>query len=103
MIVTGSAKGTTLDALACMDGRFKGLSLLDPAISDPELLHLKTQALTVSHQGKRTSWLVLCAHERRFRIFFFGQRPTKPFVKRFSPIIRQNSTAGLRPAISRLA
>jgi hypothetical protein len=38
VIVTGSANGTTLDALARMGGRFKGLSLLDPAISDPELL-----------------------------------------------------------------
>ena len=29
-----------------MDGRFKGLSLLDPAISDRELLHLKDASIT---------------------------------------------------------
>ena len=42
VIVTGSGNGTnnqiTLDALSRMNGRFKGLALLDPAIGDAELL-----------------------------------------------------------------
>jgi predicted TIM-barrel fold metal-dependent hydrolase len=45
VIVTGSGNGTknqiTLDALQRMNGTFKGLALLDPAISDSELLRLK--------------------------------------------------------------
>jgi predicted TIM-barrel fold metal-dependent hydrolase len=50
VIVTGSANGTnnrtTMDALARMDGNFKGLALLDPAISDGELLRLKNGGIT---------------------------------------------------------
>lgn len=45
VIVTGSANGTnnqvTLDALARLKGNFKGLALLDPAITDAELSKLK--------------------------------------------------------------
>ena len=45
VIVTGSANGTnnriTLDALQRMKGSFKGLALLDPAITDGELAKLK--------------------------------------------------------------
>ena len=45
VIVTGSGNGTnnqiTLDALERMRGSFKGLALLDPAITDAELLQLK--------------------------------------------------------------
>ena len=45
VIVTGSGNGTnnriTLDALQRMKGSFKGLALLDPAITDTELLELK--------------------------------------------------------------
>jgi hypothetical protein len=44
VIVTGSGNGTnnriTLDALKRMNGAFKGLALLDPAISDLELSEL---------------------------------------------------------------
>ena len=44
VIVTGSGNGTnnriTLDALKRMNGAFKGLALLDPAISDSELSEL---------------------------------------------------------------
>jgi len=50
VIVTGSAYGTnnqaTLDALARMRGSFKALALLDPAITDAELLHLKESGFT---------------------------------------------------------
>lgn len=50
MIVTGSAYGTnnqvTLAALARMGGSFKGLALLDPAITDSELLGLKSAGVT---------------------------------------------------------
>lgn len=50
VIVTGSANGTknqvTFDALARMQGNFKGLALLDPAITDPELLKLKNGGFT---------------------------------------------------------
>lgn len=50
VIVTGSANGTnnqvTLDALARMDGKFKGLALLDTAISDGALLQLKNCGFT---------------------------------------------------------
>ena len=50
VIVTGSANGTnnqvTLDALARMDGKFKGLALLDPAITDRELKRLKDTGFT---------------------------------------------------------
>jgi 2-pyrone-4,6-dicarboxylate lactonase len=50
VIVTGSANGTnnkvTLDALARMDGKFKGLALLDTTISDRELLQLKNGGFT---------------------------------------------------------
>lgn len=50
VIVTGSANGTnnqvSLDALARMGGSFKGLALLDPAISDPELVRLKDAGIT---------------------------------------------------------
>jgi len=45
VIVTGSGNGTnnriTLDALKRMDGSFKGLALLDPAVTDSELVELK--------------------------------------------------------------
>lgn len=45
VIVTGSGNGTnnriTLDALKRMDGSFKGLALLDPAVTDSELAELK--------------------------------------------------------------
>jgi 2-pyrone-4,6-dicarboxylate lactonase len=45
VIVTGSGNGTnnriTLDALKRMKGTFKGLALLDPAITEPELAELK--------------------------------------------------------------
>ena len=45
VIVTGSGNGThnqiTLDALHRMNGKFKGLALLDPAIGDGELAKLK--------------------------------------------------------------
>jgi 2-pyrone-4,6-dicarboxylate lactonase len=50
VIVTGSAYGTdnqiTLDALARMSGSFKALALLDPAITDAGLLHLKESGFT---------------------------------------------------------
>jgi len=45
VIVTGSGNGTnnriTLDALKRMNGNFKGLALLDPAVTDSELVELK--------------------------------------------------------------
>ena len=50
VIVTGSANGTnnrvTMDALARMGGKFRGLALLDPSISDGELLRLKNGGIT---------------------------------------------------------
>ena len=50
VIVTGSANGTnnqvTLDALARMGGKFKGLALLDPSITDAGLLRLKVGGMT---------------------------------------------------------
>lgn len=50
VIVTGSGNGTnnqiTLDALARMKGNFKGLALLDPAITDAELAALKEGSFT---------------------------------------------------------
>jgi len=50
VIITGSANGTnnqvTLDALARMGGRFKGLALLDPSVSDADLLLLKDGGIT---------------------------------------------------------
>ena len=50
VIVTGSANGTNnraaLDALVRMKGCFKALALLDPAIKDSELLHLKENGFT---------------------------------------------------------
>ncbi len=50
VIVTGSANGTdnriTLDALQHMKGNFKGLALLDPAITDAELSRLKEGGFT---------------------------------------------------------
>ena len=50
VIVTGSGNGTnnqiTLDALARMNGKFKGLALLNPAITDEELLKLKAGGFT---------------------------------------------------------
>jgi 2-pyrone-4,6-dicarboxylate lactonase len=50
VIVTGSANGTdnriTLDALQHMKGHFKGLALLDPAITDAELSKLKEGGFT---------------------------------------------------------
>jgi predicted TIM-barrel fold metal-dependent hydrolase len=50
VIVTGSANGTnnqvTLDAIARMNGRFKGLALLDPNIGDAELRQLRSGGIT---------------------------------------------------------
>jgi 2-pyrone-4,6-dicarboxylate lactonase len=50
VIVTGSGNGTnnriTLDAIARMQGRFKGLALLDPAITDVDLTHLRNSGFT---------------------------------------------------------
>ena len=50
VIVTGSANGTnnqiTLDALAQRPGSFKALALLDPAIEDRKLVHLKESGFT---------------------------------------------------------
>ncbi|HSQ12466.1 MAG TPA: amidohydrolase family protein [Candidatus Deferrimicrobium sp.] len=50
IIVTGSANGTnnqvTLDALARMGEKFKGLALLDAAITEVELLRLKDGGFT---------------------------------------------------------
>ncbi|HEV8724094.1 MAG TPA: amidohydrolase family protein [Candidatus Binatia bacterium] len=50
VIVTGSGNGTnnqiTLDALQQMKGSFKGLALLDPAITDAELMQLKIGGFT---------------------------------------------------------
>ena len=50
VIVTGSANGTnntiTLDALARMGGRFKGLALLDPSITEAGLLRLENGGIT---------------------------------------------------------
>ena len=50
VIVTGSGNGTnnriTLDAIARMQGKFKGVALLDPAISDAELRQLKDGGFT---------------------------------------------------------
>jgi 2-pyrone-4,6-dicarboxylate lactonase len=50
VIVTGSGNGTnnqiTLDALQQMQGSFKGLALLEPAISDTALLNLKEAGFT---------------------------------------------------------
>jgi 2-pyrone-4,6-dicarboxylate lactonase len=50
VIVTGSGNGTnnriTLDALARMNGKFKGLALLDPNIDDTELRNLKHSGFT---------------------------------------------------------
>src|SRR5215212_9180805 len=50
VIVTGSGNGTnnqiTLDAIARMNGRFKGLALLDPNVSEAELQRLKTGGFT---------------------------------------------------------
>jgi 2-pyrone-4,6-dicarboxylate lactonase len=50
VIVTGSGNGTnnqiTLDALTRMNGRFKGLALLDPAVGDAELVKLKDAGFT---------------------------------------------------------
>ena len=50
VIVTGSANGTnnqvTSDALTRGNGKFKGLALVDPAISDTELVRLKEGGFT---------------------------------------------------------
>ena len=50
VIVTGSANGTnnrvTLDALARMREKFKGLALLDPTVTDSELTALKNAGMT---------------------------------------------------------
>lgn len=50
VIVTGSANGTdnriTVDALKRMDGKFKGLALLDPAVSDAELRRFADSGIT---------------------------------------------------------
>ena len=59
VIVTGSGNGTnnriTLDALRRMNGKFKGVALLDPAISDTDLLTLKDGGFTgfrIKAEGK---------------------------------------------------
>jgi predicted TIM-barrel fold metal-dependent hydrolase len=59
VIVTGSANGTnnqvTLDAVARMNGQFKALALLDPAITDGALARLKENHFTgfrVKKNGK---------------------------------------------------
>jgi predicted TIM-barrel fold metal-dependent hydrolase len=50
VIVTGSGNGTnnriTLDAIARMQGRFKGVALLDPHVTDPELVCLRESGFT---------------------------------------------------------
>jgi 2-pyrone-4,6-dicarboxylate lactonase len=50
VIVTGSGNGTnnriTLDAIARMNGKFKGVALLDPSVSDTELRQLKDGGFT---------------------------------------------------------
>ena len=50
VIVTGSGNGTnnriTLDALARMKGNFKAVALLDPAVTDGELIQLKDGGFT---------------------------------------------------------
>ena len=50
VIVTGSANGTnnqiSLDALARMQGNFKALALLDPSVTDNELLRMKNCGFT---------------------------------------------------------
>ncbi len=50
VIVTGSANGTrnqvTMDALAMMNGGFKALALLNPFITDAELVRLKESGFT---------------------------------------------------------
>ncbi len=50
VIVTGSANGTnnqaTLDALKRIGGKFKGLALLDPAVTDAELQRFKDGGIT---------------------------------------------------------
>ncbi|MBM2804066.1 MAG: Amidohydro-rel protein [Deltaproteobacteria bacterium] len=50
VIVTGSGNGTnnriSLDAIARMEGKFKGVALLDPAIGDAELRQLKEGGCT---------------------------------------------------------
>ena len=50
VIVTGSGNGTnnriTLDALKRMNGDFKGLALLDPAVTDSELTELKERGFS---------------------------------------------------------
>ena len=50
VIVTGSGNGTdnriTLDALKRMNGAFKGLALLDPAVTDTQLRELKDGGIT---------------------------------------------------------
>ena len=50
VIVTGSANGTnnrvTMDALARMAGKFKGLALLDPSMTDADLLRLNNGGIT---------------------------------------------------------
>ena len=50
VIVTGSGNGTnnqiTLDALNRINGSFKGLALLDPAVGDGELVKLKNAGFT---------------------------------------------------------
>jgi 2-pyrone-4,6-dicarboxylate lactonase len=59
VIVTGSANGTrnqvTMDALAIMNGSFKALALLDPFITDAELVRLKECGFTgfrIKNDGK---------------------------------------------------
>lgn len=59
VIVTGSGNGTnnriTLDALARMEGCFKAVALLDPAVSDAELRQLKEGGFTgfrIKSQGR---------------------------------------------------
>ncbi len=59
VIVTGSGNGTdnriTLDALARMNGSFKAVALLNPAVTDTELIELKNGGFTgfrIKSQGR---------------------------------------------------
>ena len=67
VIVTGSANGTdnriTLDALQHMKGNFKGLALLDPAITDAELSKLKDGGFTGFRV--KAEWQEAACHSKR--------------------------------------
>ena len=100
VIVTGSANGTnnrvTLDALARMQGTFKGLALLDPAITDTELFHLKENGFTgfrVKANGRgglsleETKKMAARAQDLSWHVEFMSQSTaevlaTVPFLKK---------------------